>query len=166
VSRDLRLDRERAAVDGRGRRVALVCSRFNEVIVDGLERGARRALEAAGVEPGSITTHWVPGAMEIPRMARGLAAAGEVDAVVALGAVIRGDTYHFEVVCDATAAGLMQLSLATDVVITNGVLTVYDEDQARQRSGDDDRNKGAEAAAAALELLAALDRVAPSRTVT
>lgn len=159
MSRDLRLDRERTTVDGRGRRVALVCSRFNEAIVEGLERGARRALEAAGVDPSAIVTYQVPGAMEIPQLARRLAAAGGVDAVVALGAVIRGDTYHFEVVCDATAAGLMELSLATDVVITNGVLTVYDDDQARQRSGDDDRNKGAEAATAALELLAVLDGV-------
>jgi 6,7-dimethyl-8-ribityllumazine synthase len=159
VSRDLRLDHDRVATDGRGRRVALVCSRFNEVIVDGLERGARRSLEDAGVDPASILTYWVPGAMEIPQLARALATAGGVDAIVALGAVIRGDTYHFEVVCDATAAGLMQLSLTTDVVITNGVLTVYDEDQARQRSGGDDANKGAEAATAALELLAALDQV-------
>ena len=120
-------------------------------------RRPRRALEGAGVDPASIVTHLVPGAMEIPQLARALADRGGVDAVVALGAVIRGDTYHFEVVCDATAAGLMQLSLTTDVVITNGVLTVYDEDQARQRSGDDDHNKGAEAATAALELLAALD---------
>ena len=157
MSRDLRLDRERPAVDGRGRRIAIVCSRFNEVIVDGLERGARRALDSAGVAPDDVATHWVPGALEIPQTARRIADAGGVDAVVALGAVIRGDTYHFEVVCDASAAGLMQLSMSTDVVVTNGVLTVDDTDQAIARSGDDDHNKGAEAATAALEMIAALE---------
>ncbi len=157
MSRDLRLDRDRPQVDGTGRRIALVCSRFNEAIVDDLLRGAREVLVASGVAPGDVATHWVPGAMEIPQLARRLADRGDVDAIVTLGAVIRGDTYHFEVVCDATAAGLMQVSLTTDVVVTNGVLTVYDEEQALARSGVDDHNKGAEAARAALALLAALD---------
>ena len=144
-------------VDGRGRSVAIVCSRFNDAIVTALEQGARRALVERGVDAGAIDTVWVPGALEIPQVAVRLAATGRHDAVVALGAVIKGDTYHFEVVCDASAAGLMQLSLTTDVVITNGILTVYDDEQARVRSADDDRNKGAEAAIAALETLVAVD---------
>ena len=143
-------------IDGTGSSVALVCGRFNDRIVEQLERGARNALTAHGVAAGAITTWWVPGALEVPQMAKAVAASGRFDAIVALGAVVRGDTYHFEVVSDASAAGLMQLSLDTDVVITNGILTVDDEHQAEVRSGDDDGNKGAQAALAALETLAAI----------
>lgn len=146
-----------AKVDGRGRTVALVCGRFNDLIVDRLERGARRALVDHGVADGDITTYWVPGALEVPQVAKAIAGAGRHDAIVALGAVVRGDTYHFEVVSDASAAGLMQLSLVTDAVITNGILTVDDEAQAWARTGDDDGNKGAQAALAALETLAVVD---------
>lgn len=145
---------DRPDVDGTGRRVALVCGRFNSTIVGALEAGARRALTARGVADGDIDTVWAPGALEIPQIARRIAGSGRYDAIVALGAVIKGDTYHFEVVCDQSAAGLMQLSLTTDVVITNGILTVYDAEQAAVRSADDDANKGAEAALAALETLA------------
>lgn len=146
-------------VDGTGRSVALVCSRFNDRIVEQLERGARRALTDHGVAPDAVSTWWVPGALEIPQVVRAVASTGRFDAVVALGAVVRGDTYHFEVVSDASAAGLMQLSIETDVVITNAILTVDDEAQAQARSGDDDGNKGAQAALAALETLAVLDSV-------
>ncbi len=145
------------AVDGTGRRVALVCARFNDLIVERLERGARRALVDHGVSGDAITTFWVPGALEIPQVARAAAATKRFDAVVALGAVVRGDTYHFEVVSDASAAGLMQLSLDSEVVITNAILTVDDEAQAIVRAGDDDGNKGAQAALAALETLAVID---------
>jgi 6,7-dimethyl-8-ribityllumazine synthase len=148
-------------VDGTGRRVALVCARFNDLIVERLERGARRALVDHGVADDAISTFWVPGALEIPQVARAAAATGRFDAVVALGAVVRGDTYHFEVVSDASAAGLMQLSLDTSlgtrVVITNAILTVDDEAQAIVRAGDDDGNKGAQAAIAALETLSLID---------
>lgn len=147
-------DIERPDVDGTGRRVALVCGRFNATIVGALEAGARRTLTARGVADGDIDTVWAPGALEIPQIARRLVDSGRYDAIVALGAVVKGDTYHFEVVCDQSAAGLMQLSLTTDVVITNGILTVYDAEQAAVRSADDDANKGAEAALAALETLA------------
>jgi 6,7-dimethyl-8-ribityllumazine synthase len=144
-------------VDGAGRRVALVCARFNDLIVERLEQGARRALVAHGVDAEAITTYWVPGALEIPQVARAVARTGRFDAIVALGAVVRGDTYHFEVVSDASAAGLMQLSLDSDVVITNAILTVDDEAQAIARAGDDDGNKGAQAAIAALATLVVID---------
>ena len=144
-------------VDGTGRRVALVCARFNDLIVERLERGARGALVDHGVADDAISTFWVPGALEIPQVARAAAATGRFDAVVALGAVVRGDTYHFEVVSDASTAGLMRLSLDSDVVITNAILTVDDEAQAIVRAGDDDGNKGAQAAIAALETLAVID---------
>ena len=146
-------------IDGTGRRIALVCARFNDLIVERLERGARRALVAHGVADDAISTLWVPGALEIPQVARVAAGSGRFDAVVALGAVVRGDTYHFEVVSEASAPGLMQLSLESDVVITNAILTVDDEDQAIVRAGDDDANKGAQAALAALETLAVIDSI-------
>lgn len=146
-------------IDGTGRSIALVCGRFNGRIVEQLERGARRALTERGVAGDAISTWWVPGALEVPQVARAVAASGRFDAVVALGAVVRGDTYHFDVVSDASAAGLMQLSLDTDVVITNGILTVEDEAQAVVRSGDDDANKGAQAAVAALETIALIDSI-------
>ncbi len=141
----------RPPVNGTGLRVAIVSSHFNSAIVDNLVTGARRALEAHGVRPDDVDVIWVPGALEIPQVAKVVAEARRHDAIVALGAVIKGDTYHFEVVCDASAAGLMHLSMVTDIVITNGILTVYDEEQARVRSGEDDRNKGYEVAMAALE---------------
>ncbi|MGH1502428.1 MAG: 6,7-dimethyl-8-ribityllumazine synthase [Acidimicrobiales bacterium] len=155
MSVDLTGQTPRPAPDGTGRRVAIVSGRFNAAIVEELVRGATDLLTGAGVAEADITTVWAPGALEVPQLAKAVAEAGGHDAIVALGAVIKGGTYHFEVVCDASAAGLMQLSLQTDVVITNGILTVYDEEQARVRSGDDHRNKGAEAALAALETLAA-----------
>ena len=146
-------------IDGAGRSVALVCGRFNDRIVEQLERGARQALTNHGVAADAIATWWVPGALEVPQVAQAVAASGRFDAVVALGAVVRGDTYHFEVVSDASAAGLMRLSLDSDVVITNGILTVDDEGQAQVRSGDDDGNKGAQAALAALETLAVIESI-------
>lgn len=160
MSRNLRsADAEHEPVDGSGRRVALVCARFNDRIVERLERGARRALLGHGVTDDDITTWWAPGALEIPQVAKAVAASGRFDAVVALGAVVRGDTYHFEVVSDASAAGLMQLSLESDVVITNAILTVDDEEQALVRAGEDEGNKGAQAAIAALETLAVVDSI-------
>lgn len=146
-------------VDGSGRSVALVCGRFNDLIVEQLERGARRRLIEHGVVDDAITTWWVPGALEVPQMAKAVAASGRFDAIVALGAVVRGDTYHFEVVSDASAAGLMDLSLEFDVVVTNGILTVDDEAQALARCGDDDGNKGGQAALAALETLGAIESI-------
>lgn len=158
MSRDLRSSSTaRTAPDGAGRAVAIVASRFNDVIVEQLVRGARDTLLALGAT--EIDVYRVPGALEIPQFARAVVASRRYDALVALGAVIKGDTYHFEVVCDASAAGLMQLSMSTDVVVTNGILTVYDAEQAAVRSGEDDRNKGAEAALAALETLHELDRL-------
>jgi len=147
------------SVDGSGRRIALVCGRFNDLIVERLERGARRSLVEHGVADDAITTWWVPGALEVPQVVSAIGRRGRHDAIVALGAVVRGDTYHFEVVSDASAAGLMQLSIDVDAVVTNGILTVDDLDQALARAGDDDGNKGSQAALAALETLAVLDSI-------
>ncbi len=138
-------------MNGAGLRVALVCSRFNDLIVGRLEAGARDALERHGVDAEAIDTVWVPGAWEIPVAAHALAASGRYDAIVALGAVMRGATYHFEVIANQSAAGLMHVGHDTGVVVTNGIITVDTMDQALERAGSKAGNKGADAALAALE---------------
>ena len=141
---------------GDGLRFALVCSRFNDLVVGRLEAGARDALTRHGVADTDIDTMWVPGALEIPMAAKALAATGRYDAIVGLGAVMRGATYHFEVVSNQSAAGLTQLALSTGVVVTNGILTVDTMDQALERAGSKAGNKGADAALAALETVTAI----------
>ena len=146
-------------MDGTGRRVALVCARFNDLVVSRLEAGARDALVRQGVADADVTTVWVPGAWELPTVARALALSGRVDAVVAMGAVIRGATYHFEVVANQSAAGLARVALDTGVVVTNAVLTVDTMEQALDRAGGKAGNKGADAALAALETLSVLRQI-------
>lgn len=146
-------------MDGTGRRIALVCARFNDLIVSRLESGARDALLRHGVAEADITTAWVPGAWELPAAARAFALSGTVDAVVALGAVIRGATYHFDVVANQSASGLARVALDTGVVVTNAVLTVDTMEQALDRAGGKVGNKGAEAAVAALETLSVLRQI-------
>ncbi len=135
-------------------RVALVCSRFNRQLVDRLESGARTALLEGGVDESRLDTFWVPGALEIPSAAKWVIDTGRYDALVGIGVVLRGETYHFEVVSNQSAAGLMSLAVLGDIVITNGILTLDTLEQALDRAGGDLGNKGAEAALAALEMLA------------
>jgi len=129
--------------------VAVVVSRFNEDVSKRLLRGALGALEERGVQDPDV--YWVPGALELPVTALTLAEKGGHDAIVCLGCVIRGETYHFEVVAGQAAAGIMQVQLDTGVPVTFGVLTTEDRDQAFARSGPK-HNKGAEAAEAAIEM--------------
>ena len=138
-------------MNGAGLRIALVCSRFNDLIVGRLEAGARDALTRHGTDAEAIDTVWVPGAWEIPMAAQALAVSGRYDAIVALGAVMRGATYHFEVIANQSAAGLTRVALDTGVVVTNGIITVDTMDQALERAGSKAGNKGADAALAALE---------------
>lgn len=135
-------------VDGSGLRVCLVSARFNDRIVDALAEGARRGLERCGVS--EVTEITVPGALEIAAACD--AAARHHDAVIALGCVIRGETYHFEVVADASARGVMDAGLRNSTAITNAILTVENLAQAEARSGQGDDNKGFEAALGAVEL--------------
>ncbi|MEN9824159.1 MAG: hypothetical protein RLZ04_2585, partial [Actinomycetota bacterium] len=118
--------------------------------------GARSALRANGARESDVTTVWVPGAWEIPVAARALATSGRFDAIVALGCVIRGETYHFEVIADQSNAGLMQLAIDTGVVVTTGILTVESTQQAYERVGGIHGHKGAEAALAAVETINAV----------
>jgi 6,7-dimethyl-8-ribityllumazine synthase len=129
--------------------IAVVVSRYNEDVSKRLLRGALEALKEHGVEEPDV--FWVPGALELPVTALTLAEKGGHDAIVCLGCVIRGETYHFEIVAGQSAAGLMQVQLDTGVPIAFGVLTTEDRDQAQARSGPKN-NKGAEAAEAAIEM--------------
>lgn len=137
---------------GDGLRVALVCSRFNELVTERLLAGATDGLLRHGVDPASVTTAWVPGAFELPLVAARLAASGEVDAVVCLGAVIRGATAHFDFVAGQCAAGVMRAQLDTGIPVILGVLTTDTVDQALDRAGGKSGNKGFDAAAAAIEM--------------
>jgi len=129
--------------------IAIVVARFNEDVSKRLLRGALEALGQHGV--GEPDVFWVPGSLELPVTALALAEKGGHDAIVCLGCVIRGETYHFEVVASQAAAGVMQVQLDTGVPITFGVLTTDDRDQAFARSGPKS-NKGADAAEAAIEM--------------
>ena len=139
-------------------RVGIVCSRFNEFVVNALLDGAKRGLAARGVRDKNVEVHWVPGAFEIPLMARLMAVSNKYDALVALGAVIRGETAHFEYVAGPCAEGIMQVQLETLIPIGFGVLTVENVEQAAARSRPDNTNKGYEAAQVALDMIAAMRR--------
>ena len=147
--------------DGTGRRFAIICSRFNDLVVSRLEAGARDTLVRHHVADDAIDTIWVPGAWEIPIVAKTIADTGRYDAVIALGAVMRGATYHFEVVANHSAAGLARVALDTGIVVTNGIITVDTLDQALERAGSKAGNKGADAALAALETVHLLGQLAP-----
>lgn len=147
-------------LDGTGLRVAIACSRFNDVVVTRLLEGARDALVRHGVADADIDVAWVPGAWELPVVVRALAETGRYQAVIALGAVIRGATYHFEVVAGQSASGLARVALDTGVPVLDGVLTVDTLEQAVERAGSKAGNKGAEAAVGAIEMADLLRRIA------
>jgi 6,7-dimethyl-8-ribityllumazine synthase len=140
---------------GDGRRVAIVQSRFNPSVGEGLLASALRALREAGVADDQITVVSVPGALEVPLALQRLAQLGEYDALVALGAVIRGDTFHFDIVANESAAGVASVQLEFGVPIGNGILTCDTDAQAEARMAA----KGGEAALAALELANLLDAI-------
>jgi 6,7-dimethyl-8-ribityllumazine synthase len=136
-----------------GARFVLVAARFNGLIVEPLIRGAEDALVRHGVSGDDITLVRVPGAWEMPWACRQIAASGKADAIVALGAVVRGQTPHFEYVAGEVAKGVSAVSAATGVIVTFGVLTTDTFEQALDRAGGKAGNKGADAALAALEMV-------------
>jgi 6,7-dimethyl-8-ribityllumazine synthase len=138
------------SLDATGLRIGLVASRFNEFITEQLVKGALAVLEKRGCQPENISVVKVPGAWELPIAAKALTA--RCDAIIALGAVVRGDTPHFEYVAGGAADGLSRVSLETGVPIAFGVLTTNDMQQAMDRAGGKSGNKGAEAAEVAIEL--------------
>jgi len=146
---------------GEGRRLAVVVSRFNENITRPLSEGALDALTRHGVNFDDIDVIWVPGAWELPIVVRKALGTGRYDGVVALGAVIRGGTPHFEFVAGEAARGLMDAARDFDAPVTMGLLTTDNPEQAEARAGGEHGNKGWDAALAALELLDVLDQLEP-----
>jgi len=146
--------------DGSHVRVGIVVARWNSLVTDRLEAGALDALRRHGVADDRIVVARVPGAFEIPTVARQLLAAGRVDAVVGLGCVIRGETAHYDYICDAALGGLAALGRETGRPVACGILTTENLDQALQRAGGKLGNKGFEAAMAALEGASLAERIA------
>lgn len=138
--------------DAKDLRVGIVAGRFNETITKRLVEGALDCFARHGVPDDWVTVAWVPGAFEVPAVARRLANSGEFDAIVCLGAVIRGETAHFDHVAGHASNGIGQLSMEVDIPVTNGVLTTENTAQAEDRSGGKMGNKGFEAAVAAIEM--------------
>jgi 6,7-dimethyl-8-ribityllumazine synthase len=134
-------------------RFAIVQSRFNELVCEKLLAGAVDCLKEKGVDTGKIDVVKVPGAFEIPLAADKLASANKYDAIICIGAVIKGETAHFEYISSAAANGIMQVGLKYGIPVIFCVLTTYTEDQAIERAGVRESNKGWEAAEAALEMI-------------
>lgn len=135
-------------LNGAGLRVGIVMSRFNRDVGEGLLSACTAALVKNGVREGDMCIATVPGALEIPLALQKMAQTGKFDALIALGAVVRGETYHFEIVSNESAAGISAVQLDTGLPIANGILTTETDDQALARMSD----KGAECALAAIEL--------------
>ena len=141
-------------LDATGMRFAIVAARFNSDVTEPLCAGAEKTLRDHGA--ADVHVAWVPGAFELPLVAKRFAQSGAVDAVVCIGAVIRGETPHFEYVAGECAAGVTRASLDTGVPIAFGVLTVEDREQANERIGGREGHKGEEAAATAIEMVSLL----------
>lgn len=134
-------------------RFGIVCGRFNEFITRALLDGALDALQRHGVDLNTVDVAWCPGAFEIPLVAKQMAASGKYDAVVCLGAVIRGATSHYDYVAGGVASGIAEAALSSGVPVMFGVLTVETIEQAIERAGTKAGNKGAESAVGAVEMV-------------
>jgi len=142
-------------LNGSGLRIGIVVGRFNAEVGERLLASCTAELEKRGVQASTIRVISVPGALEIPLALQKLANTGKYDALIALGAVIRGETYHFEVVANESAGGITMVALDSGVPIANGILTTEDEDQAMARVGQ----KGADCALVAIEMANLLKRI-------
>lgn len=147
----------------RGRRLAIVVARFNELVTGQLLEGALECLRAHGVDEDDLLVAWVPGAFELPLVSRRLAASGGFDAVICLGAVVRGETPHFDHVAGQAALGIRTAAEDTGVPVIFGVLTTDTLEQAIDRAGGKHGNKGWDAAMAALETASVLDQLPKER---
>ena len=141
------------ALSAAGQRFAIVASRFNEFITKSLIDGATDCLLRHGAKGSDIDTYWVPGALELSLIAQELAKTSRYDAIIALGAVIRGETSHYDVVVSQSASRLSKVAMENSIPVLNGVLTTEDLDQAIARSGAKSGNKGYDVAAAAIEMV-------------
>jgi 6,7-dimethyl-8-ribityllumazine synthase len=140
-------------------RFAVIAARFNQEITDKLLAGAMSAFQASKIPESSIEVVRVPGAFELPLVAKTMAATGKFAAVICLGAVIRGDTDHYDYVCRAATDGILQAGMNTGVPIIFGVLTCETDEQALARAGGAEGNKGADAACAAIEMANLIERL-------
>ncbi|MBR4319057.1 MAG: 6,7-dimethyl-8-ribityllumazine synthase [Oscillospiraceae bacterium] len=145
--------------EGKGLKIAIVASRFNEFITNKLVGGAEDCLRRHNVAEEDITLAWVPGAFEIPLIAKKLAKSGKYDAVICVGAVIRGATSHYDYVCAEVSKGIANVSLETEVPVLFGVLTTDTIEQAIERAGTKAGNKGYDCAMSALEMIQLLGKV-------
>lgn len=136
-----------------GMKVGIIASRFNEIIVNKLLGGAVDGLVRHGVDEDNITAAWVPGAFEIPVVAAHMAKSGKYDAVICVGAVIRGDTSHYDYVCNEVSKGIAQAGMATGVPVLFGILTTENIEQAIARAGSKAGNKGYDCALSAIEMV-------------
>ena len=139
--------------DGRNVKIGIVAGRFNEFITSKLVGGALDVLKRNDVSEENIDIAWVPGAFEIPLITKKLANTGKYDAIIALGAVIKGSTPHFDYVCAEVSKGVAQISLQTDLPVIFGVLTTNNIEEAIERAGTKAGNKGADAAFSAIEMI-------------
>ncbi len=149
----------RGEVGGAGRRIAVVAARFNELVTSKLLEGALSGLARHGVAEDDVTVAWVPGAFEIPLTAERLAGSGDFDAIICLGAVIRGETSHFDLVANEAARGIAEVARSTGIPCIFEVLATQDLAQAQARAGGAHGNRGWEAAEAALEMIGLLEGV-------
>ena len=136
-----------------GMKVGIIASRFNEIIVNKLLGGAVDGLVRHGVDEDNITAAWVPGAFEIPVIAAKMADSGKYDAIICVGAVIRGDTTHYDYVCNEVSKGVAQVGLATGVPVLFGIITTENIEQAIARAGSKAGNKGYDCALSAIEMV-------------
>ena len=142
-----------------GMKVGIVASRFNEIIVNKLLGGAVDGLVRHGVAEDNITAAWVPGAFEIPVAASKMARSGKYDAVICVGAVIRGDTTHYDYVCSEVSKGIATVSLSTGVPVMFGVITTENIEQAISRAGSKAGNKGYDCALSAIEMVNLMEKM-------
>lgn len=140
-------------------RIALVAARFNALVVERLVNGAVDTLQRLGFAKDKLSTFWVPGAYDMPLVLQRLAKSQKFQGLITFGAVVRGDTYHFEVVANNNASATMNLMLNYNIPITNAVLTTDTMEQALDRAGGKSGNKGAEAALALVEMLSLLQQI-------
>lgn len=156
---DLKTELQREELSAGVSRFAIIVARWHHELTSALKDGAVRALSQSGAAASSIETYYVPGAFELPIVSKRAASSGDFDAVIAIGVVIRGDTPHFDYVAGQAAEGIMRVGLDTGVPVMFGVITVENMQQAIDRCGDGDDNKGFEAAISAIETVEALRNV-------
>jgi 6,7-dimethyl-8-ribityllumazine synthase len=149
----------RGTFDAHARRFAIAAAAFNEVVVGKLVEGSVACFRAHGIAENDLTVAWVPGAFELPLLAKRLAESGLYDAVVCVGAVIRGETAHFDFVAGEAARGIREVSVQTGVPVLFGVLTTENLEQALDRAGGKHGNKGWDAAMAAMQTASVLDQL-------